>query len=504
MGTVQVIAHDLATDLTGVNRYRRLLDAVIRVIPADSAALMRLDGDALVPVATHGLVPEAATHRFVVHEHPRLAQVLREFKPCRFEDPTVPDPFDGLLLADPGGRARVHACMGCRLTVDGDVIGALALDALDPRAFDAISDDLVATVAALAAAATKTTTLVEALSQAAARSHDVAKQMIREAATRGGEIIGTSPAIEQVRHELRLLAPSQLAVLITGETGVGKEVVARAIHADSGRADRALIQVNCAALPETIAESELFGHVRGAFTGAVEQRAGKFEVADGGTLFLDEIGELPLSIQPKLLRALQTGEIQRVGSDRAIRVDVRIVAATNRDLAAEVAARRFRPDLFHRLSVYPVHVPPLRERGEDVVILAGYFLDEARTRLGLGAIRLTPAARAALRTYDWPGNVRELEHAVLRAALRAAAGQRHVDVTIDTVHLGLAPGTAAVVACDELDALPLETAVDELKRRRIRAALELAGGNWARAARRLGLDRGNLHRMAKRLGLMSS
>jgi anaerobic nitric oxide reductase transcription regulator len=204
---------------------------------------------------------------------------------------------------------------------------------------------------------------------------------------------------------------------VTGETGVGKELVARHVHAGSRRREEAIIHVNCAALPESVAESELFGHVAGAFTGAVRDRAGKFEVADGGSLFLDEIGELPLSLQPKLLRALQQGEIQRIGSDRLHRVDVRIIAATNRDLISEVERGRFRADLYHRLAVYPIRVPALRERREDIPLLATHFADSTRRRLGLGPLRLGEDVRERLAAADWPGNVRELENVVNRAVL---------------------------------------------------------------------------------------
>jgi anaerobic nitric oxide reductase transcription regulator len=502
LDVIRAIAGDLSANLAPTDRYQRLVDALIRMVPADSAVLLRIDGDALIPVATAGLVPEAMARRMTITEHPRFAQILRGDGPVRFETSKLPDPFDGLLAADPGGCLDVHACLGCRLMIEDVVVGVLALDALDATAFRDITDELVATVAALAAAAFRTATVVGVLEREAARSDLVARQLIREAEVERGEIIGVSPTCRALRAEIALAAQTDLAVLITGETGVGKELVARAIHDAGARSARPLIHVNCAAIPESITESELFGHVRGAFTGAVDHRAGKFEVADGGTLFLDEIGELPLAVQPKLLRALESGEIQRVGSDRAIVVDVRIIAATNRDLVAEVAAGRFRPDLFHRLAVYPVAVAPLRSRGEDVAILAGYFLDQARTRLGLGPVRMSPAARAAVLASDWPGNVRELQHTVLRAALRAAAGTRRAPVLVDAIHLELAPVARAEHVPDELDALPLDQAVDALKRRRIQLAVTASGGNWSDAARRLGVDRGNLHRVAQRLGML--
>lgn len=484
-------------------RYARIIRGIRELIPCDSAVLMRLQADALVPIAFDGLVPECATQRFVIAEHPRLAQFMRTRGTVRITD-DLPDPFDGLIGADQP-TSRVHACIGCALVVNDQVIGVLAVDALDPHALDDVSDDEIAAVAGFAAAAIWTADLIEQLEREAEHAGRIARDLVRDTATRaGGELLGQSAAIATVRDEASLAGRSDLAVLITGETGVGKEVVARAIHATSNRSAQPLIYVNCAALPESIAESELFGHVRGAFTGATEHRAGKFEVADTGTLFLDEIGELPLSIQPKLLRALQSGEIQRVGSDKLVRVDVRIIAATNRDLPDEVAAGRFRADLYHRLSVYPIPVPPLREHREDVSLLAGYFLDEARLRLGLGRIRLTASARAALDAADWPGNVRELEHTILRGALRASGGKRRELVVIDAAHLGLvAPQSAAALHVPTELAVKqpaLHATLDDVKRKRIAEAIEAAQGNWAQAARALGLDRGNLHRLARRLG----
>jgi anaerobic nitric oxide reductase transcription regulator len=313
----------------------------------------------------------------------------------------------------------------------------------------------------------------------------------------------------RLRREIDLVARSDFSVLISGETGVGKELVARAIHAASTRRDEPLIYVNCAALPETLAESELFGHLRGAFTGAAADRPGKFEVADGGTLFLDEIAELPLTIQPKLLRALQEGEIQRVGADRTHRVDVRVLAATNRDVEAETRAGRFRADLFHRLNVYPLHVPPLRERREDIALLAGYFCDLARSRLGLGPVRLTPEAVVLLRDGAWPGNVRELENVLSRAVLQAANRvERGATVFVDVSDLGGNLGTpqAQTAAAAETNApapgdRDLRTATDDFQRTLIRNAVVAHGGNWAAAARSLGMQRSNLHHLAKRLGL---
>jgi anaerobic nitric oxide reductase transcription regulator len=495
---------DLTAHLAADDRSQRLVDLVHHALRCDSAVLLRLDSDdTLVPVAAHGLVPELMSQRFVVAEHPRFAQILRRRTPVRFVESDLPDPFDG-LLASGQALTRVHACVGAPIIVDGEVQGLLAIDALDPHALDDVDELLIMALATIAAAGTHTARLSDALESQTRHSAQVVRELVQESDPRPGHILCQSEPMRAVCREVELAARSDLAILVTGETGTGKEVVARAMHAGSARSERPLIYINCAALPESVAESELFGHVRGAFTGAIENRAGKFEVAHGGTLFLDEVGELPLSIQPKLLRALQTGEIQRVGTDQTLRVDVRIIAATNRDLHAEVAAGRFRADLFHRLSVYPIHVPPLRERSDDILLLAGFFLDEARIRLGLGAVRLAPDARSALVAHDWPGNVRELEHTILRAALRASRGRRRETVVIDRLALDM-PKTASIpapVKCVD-DLLPLDEAIDALKRRRIADAIERCDGNWARAARRLGIDRANLHRMAKRLGMRS-
>jgi anaerobic nitric oxide reductase transcription regulator len=406
------------------------------------------------------------------------------------------------LFANAGDAlSRAHACMGCPLIVGGEVIGVLTLNALSPRAFDEVDVSTVAMLAAMAGAAIRTSALASALEQAGVQAQRITRQLVREALDRmGGEILGTSEAVGRVRHEIELLARSELSALITGETGVGKELVAHAIHAKSPRSEKPMVHVNCAALPESLAESELFGHVRGAFTGAVEHRAGKFEVADGGTLFLDEIGELPLSIQPKLLRALQSGEVQRIGSDRLLRVDVRVIAATNRDLWEEVRAGRFRADLLYRLGVFPLHVPPLREHRDDIPVLSGHFLDLARERLGVGPLRLSVAARKKLREYDWPGNVRELEHTLMRGALRASQGQRRQTVVIDVMHLGLDRSPAAP-ASPGGPGVRLREAVDDFTRSLIHSTVSQCDGNWAEAARRLGLQRGNLHRLATRLRL---
>jgi anaerobic nitric oxide reductase transcription regulator len=511
------IAVDLTASLASQDRFARLLEAVRRSIPCDAAAVMELSGDQLVPLATHGLAPEVLGKQFARREHPRLDLVVARRAPIRFAaDSALPDPYDGLLLVNPDATREVHACLGCPLVAGDTVIGILTADAIEPGAFDQLEDSFLRMLGALAGAALHTARLIHALERSSQHHQQVADVLSRDAALRdgGSQILGTSAVIQRVRQEIELVAPSDFAVLITGETGVGKELVARSLHEQSSRAKQPLIYVNCAALPESLVESELFGHLRGAYTGASADRAGKFEIADQGTIFLDEIGELPLAVQPKLLRALQEGEVQRVGADKLLHVDVRVVAATNRDLAREVSTGRFRADLFHRLNMYPIRVPPLRERPADIALLAGFFLDRYQRRLGLGPVRLTEAARHALTVADWPGNVRELDHLLGRAVLRAAAGNARGApavigpelLQLDDAAAGsplrldvprLSEGSVVVPAAG----MTLRDALEETKRILVTRAVEESGGNWAAAARALGMARSNLHHMAARLGL---
>jgi anaerobic nitric oxide reductase transcription regulator len=502
------VALDLTASLSTEARYQRLLASIRRVVPADATALLRLEDEVLIPLAVDGLSHEVLGRRFAPAEHPRLATILGSHEPVRFApDDPLPDPYDGIIEASPDHNAHVHSCMGACLRIEGTTVGVLTLDALEPGRFDEVDDRTLATTAALAAAALRTANLIDALEKRAERTGQVARQLVQEALQRGGgERLGRSQAMARLRDELEAVAESDLTVLITGETGTGKELAVRTLHDRSRRRTNPLVYVNCAALPEAIAESELFGHRRGSFTGATEDRPGRFELADGGTLFLDEIGELSPSIQPKLLRALQSGEVQRVGADRTRHVDVRVLAATNRDLEAEVKAGRFRPDLYHRLSVYPVRLPPLREREGDVALLAGHFLDRARLTLGTPPLRLSRGAVARLEAYPWPGNVRELEHVLMRGALRASTRKGEGPVTVEFEHLTVeatasapdaaprAPGRGSRVAS-------LREETDAFRRQRIAEAVDDADGNWAAAARSLGVARGNLHRLAVRLGL---
>jgi len=508
--TLVTIALDLTAALSAGDRYRRLLEALRSVIPYDAASLMRLEGDDLVPVSARGLSPDALGRRYRISHHPRLALICKAGEPVRFpaDDPS-PDPFDGLIEGDPTAMRRIHACLGCPLYVEGRLTGALTADAFNPRAFDELDQGFLRAVASLAAAQMRAADLMKALEASAERQGLIARDLMEDM-RRGRELLGRSRAMEHLRREIELVGGSDFTVLILGETGVGKELVARAIHAASLRRNAPLLYLNCAALPESLAESELFGHTRGAFTGANQDRPGKFEVADGGTLLLDEIGELALSIQPKLLRVIQEGEIQRVGAGHTTRTDVRLLAATNRNLEEEVRAGRFRADLFHRLNIYPLAVPPLRERREDIPLLAGHFCEVTQRRLGLGPVRLSPDATGFLQRYNWPGNVRELENVLSRAILKASSeAGRGEPVVVTALHLGGDIGMS-LESCQTLiqeehpllkEGRSFRELVEDFQRDLIRRAVSKNNGNWAAAARDLGMHRSNLHNLAARLGM---
>ncbi len=294
-------------------------------------------------------------------------------------------------------------------------------------------------------------------------------------------IVAESPGMGRVLGLVRQVATQPTTVLVTGETGVGKEVVARALHHRSGRHDRPFVAVNCAAIPGELLEAELFGASRGAYTGSIKDRPGKVEVADGGTLFLDEIGDMPLSLQPKLLRALEEGTVERLGSNVTRKVDVRVIAATHQDLEALVEQGRFRRDLYYRINVFPVHIPPLRERREDIDHLVNLALDRFGSRLNVNA-RLGPGVMDRLRTYHWPGNVRELMNVVERAVILSDDG------LVDQEHLELYPAGKGTVRGGADGVVPLSDAVASAERAAIQAALERTGDNKTQAARLLGIS----------------
>jgi Nif-specific regulatory protein len=383
--------------------------------------------------------------------------------------------------------------------------GALYFGKRLPYWFDRSDGEVASGIAAQLVLALQHQRLAEeqrrlALAQGQARRLERKVETLEEAlGTRYGfdRIVGRAPALREALDRAARVAPTETTVLLTGESGTGKELVARAIHHASRRADGPFVAVNCAALPETLLESELFGHERGAFTGADRQRAGRFEQAAGGTLFLDEVGELSPAVQAKLLRVLQEREFQRLGGSATLPADVRVVTATNRDLARAVADGRFRPDLFYRLDVFTVHLPPLRERGDDVLLLADHYVRDLGARMGKGEPGLSRDARDALLAHRWPGNIRELANAVERALIVSDGG------LITPLQLGLGPPAerAARDAPGPDGGPALPASLPEWERQMVVDALARAKGNKSRAARLLGLTRSQLYTRMKRFGL---
>jgi two-component system, NtrC family, nitrogen regulation response regulator NtrX len=330
------------------------------------------------------------------------------------------------------------------------------------------------------------------------RARDLSRAL-REEMGPGTRLVGQSPAMERARETIRRVASTDARVLISGESGTGKELAASAIHALSPRSVQSFIRVNSAAIPRELVESEMFGHEKGAFTGATERRRGRFELAHGGTLFLDEVGELGPGAQAKLLRALESGRIQRVGGQAEVEVDVRVISATNRDLRAEVEAGRFREDLLFRLEVIPLRMPPLRERPEDIPATVEHAADRLRTLQGLHPPRLSDEAMALLRSHSWPGNVRELMNLMERLAILHPGEE--VDRSLVGALLGRPGSTGGGPLFRKDDPRSLSERLDDVERELVSDALEASSGNVAEAARQLKTDRANLYRRMKRLGL---
>jgi len=305
-------------------------------------------------------------------------------------------------------------------------------------------------------------------------------------------MIGKSPKMQKVFGEIENVLNSDVTVLIQGESGTGKELVAKAIHYNGFRKDKPLVVVNCAAIPETLLESELFGYERGAFTGALERRIGKFEKADGGTIFMDEIGEMPPATQAKLLRVLQEREIERLGGNDKIKVDVRIISATNKDLKEEVSGEKFREDLYYRVAVFPIFVPSLREHREDIPLLIAHFLKVYNERAGKGVKSVSEKAMEVLMNYAWPGNIRELENVIERAVVLVK------DSTIELVHLPQEMKSVSFEQKRGADILSL----DKLEEKAMREAIVATSGNISQAAKKLGIGRATFYRKARRYGIV--
>ncbi|WP_372880936.1 nitric oxide reductase transcriptional regulator NorR [Psychromonas sp.] len=505
-----LLALDLTLGVSSQERFQRLLITIRKLFKCDASALLAFTEQQFSPLAIDGLAEEVLGRRFSIEDHPRLEAIARAGDIVRFPaDSHLADPYDG-LIPNHEGELQVHSCIGLPLLANDRLIGALTIDAFDPTAFDSFSNKELRIINALAAASLYTSLLIQKIENQVDMIPQ--SQLLNNSDKNNNvEMIGNSTAMAEVHEQIKAVANTDLSVLITGETGVGKELVAASIHAQSSRNKETLVYLNCAALPETVAESELFGHVKGAFTGAISHRQGKFELADNGTLFLDEVGELPLSLQAKLLRVLQYGDLQRVGDDRSLKVNTRIVAATNRALHEEVKSGRFRADLYHRLSVFPIHIPPLRERDKDVILLAGFFAEKSKNKLAVATISISQEAINLFLSYTWPGNIRELEHAINRAAVIAKSQSTSAYIVLQPEHFNISEQqnkttvqhhTGSSATNLQLNSgLSLREATDALQTTMLKQAYQENNHNWAAAARQLKIDTGNLHRLAKRLNL---
>jgi Nif-specific regulatory protein len=404
--------------------------------------------------------------------------------------------------------ANIRSTIGVPLWKGDEILGVLQADNRDaPAMFDQRDVEALALLSHGASLAVKSARLIRKLSTVEEQLRKENQFLRGREQRRAGEarIVGRSRRIEQVLAQLEKVAETRVTVLIEGETGTGKELFASALHHRSPRRDRLFVAQNCAAFPENLLESELFGHKRGAFTGATEEKKGLFEVADGGTLFLDEVGEMPLSLQAKLLRVLQEGEVRPVGSSVARRVNVRIVAATNRNLEREVAEGRFREDLYYRIKVFPLRVPALRERREDIPLLAAHFLERYAREFGRELAGFTQPALELLSAYDWPGNVRELENEVQRAVIQAGT-ERFVTPELLSPRITKSEratsSTAPVEATDDDAAdASLREMMDRVEKGILARTLSAHGNNKTAAAKALGITREGLHKKLKAFGM---
>jgi transcriptional regulator with GAF, ATPase, and Fis domain len=443
---------------------RHLLELIFDSVPADHGAILIFDTDSRDILSSFSWSRQSGAHAHVAVARSVIDGVIRE------RAAVLSDATQSLLVAP--------------LLVLDKLIGVIYLESTATR-FDEGHLQLLVGIAGMASGALENTRRLESL--------EVENRRLRSDINLQHDMIGESARMREVYQFVAKAAPANSTVLIRGESGTGKELVARAIHLNSSRSQSPFVAINCAVLSETLLESELFGHEKGAFTGAIAQKKGKLEVANGGTVFLDELAELAPTLQAKLLRVLQEREFERVGGTRAIKVDIRLIAATNQDLDKTIKGGTFREDLYYRLNVLSLTMPPLRERREDIPLLAGYFALRISKNAGRSVKGISPEARKCLVQYDWPGNVRELENAIERAVVLG---------TTELIQPEDLPETLL-----EKEAVPgvqvteYHQAIKETKRQLVLKAFQEAGGNYAQAARSLGMHPNNLHRLIRNLDL---
>jgi formate hydrogenlyase transcriptional activator len=463
-----------------------------RVMPSEYSSLALLEeggallrNHALVFAGNPDIIPQGTGAAL---DHTPAGRAVETRRPVVLDQAGLAQ-FSSPLLQRLAAAGLKSVCCIPLITRNG-VLGTLNVGSMKENAFMPPDVDFLTQVAGQAAIAIENATAFQQIAQLKDQLAEEKLYLQDEIRTEQnfGEIIGDDPAFRRVLEQCATVAPTDASVLILGETGTGKELIARAIHDLSGRRDRTFVKLNCAAIPTGLLESELFGHEKGAFTGAIAQKVGRFELANKGTLFLDEVGDIPLELQPKLLRALQEHEFERLGGVRTIKVDVRLVAATNRDLSQMIASREFRSDLYYRLSVFPLSLPPLRERTGDIPKLVRYFTQKYAQRMNKRVETIPSAAMEALVSYAWPGNVRELENLIERAVILT----RGNSLEIPLAELRAAPDTTIPVT--------LEDAERDHIRRALEQAAGVVGGRHGAAAR-LGMKRTTLQSKMKKLGI---
>jgi len=443
------------------------MDAVIEITNADKGFLILMEGNDLDVKVARNLKRENIADAVTQLSDSIVAKVVKEKRAVIISDAMNDDEFSS---AKSVMNLKLSSVICVPLLERGNIIGLIYVG--NSSIVDLFTKDTLNVLTVFAAQAS----LIVA--NALARDdleHDNRSLHDRLEQIRFGDIIGTSPGMQEVFRKVEKVAGTDISVLITGETGTGKELIAREIHNRSNRKGKPFITINCGAIPENLLESELFGHVKGAFTGAVAHKQGKFHAADGGTLFLDEIGEMPLALQVKILRAIQEKIVVRVGDTRPEPVDIRIVAATNRELEGEIRDGRFREDLYYRLNVVNLHLPPLRDRGEDVLVIARYLLSRYALEYESKVKGFSPNASVAIRKYNWPGNIREMENRIKKAIVLAEG------TMIGPDDLGLDGESLPRI-------LPLSEAKDKFQRDYINEVLALNNGNRTKTARDLGVD----------------
>jgi Nif-specific regulatory protein len=462
---------------------QQLLELIFEIVPAERGAILLIEADSQDFSSIFGLERRGGPNRTVHVSRTITDRVLRGGISIMSNDVQQNKALEtaASLIA-----SKIQSLLCVPLMLAQKVIGVIYLSTSDAQTrFDQDQLQLVTAIAGIAAVALENARWFEWL--------ESENRRLQEDIRVEHNMIGESASMRSVYQFISRVAPTNSTVLITGESGTGKELAARAIHQNSPRKDKPFIAVNCAALTETLLESELFGHEKGAFTGALVQKKGKLEVADGGTLFLDEVGEMPALLQAKLLRVLQEREFERVGGTRTLKVDIRLIAATNRDIEEAIHQGTFRQDLYYRLNVVSLSMPPLRERREDISLLANYFVQKYSDKCNRRVKGISSEARARLTNYDWPGNVREFENAIERALVLGTTDFILPEDLPEAVLETAAPVTGGVAKYHE--------AVTETKKQLILKAFEQAGGSYTDAAKLLGVHPNYLHRLIRNMNL---